>query len=114
MSSVTSIIDCLERTPTILDGLLDQIPEDLFKTRRRENKWCIHEQVCHLVEAQGILKFRFNKFEAEDNPFIESYYPPDDREPDHYLKLPMKKELERFRELRHDLVLRLKGFPTIP
>ena len=110
MKEVTYIIDCLERTPTILLNLLNQIPENLYKIRRIENKWSIHEQVCHLVEAQNILMGRFKQFEAEENPLIKGYEPPEDRSSTYYLELNMKTELDKFPALRTEMVNMLKGF----
>ncbi|MGD2035328.1 MAG: DinB family protein [Bacteroidales bacterium] len=110
MKEVTYIIDCLERTPVILNNLLNQIPENLYKTRRIDNKWSIHEQVCHLTEAQKILIERFRIFKTEENPFIISYNPPNSRSSSYYLELDMKTELNKFPVLRADMILMLKGF----
>ena len=110
MNTVSYIIDCLERTPAILQTLICQIPDDLYKTRRVEDKWSIHEQVCHLVEAQEILKGRFRKFEREENPLIKSYLPPEGRDSDHYLNLDMQEELEKFPVIRKEMIEMLKGF----
>lgn len=112
MTEVNYIIDCLERTPVILQNLLNQIPEDLYKIRRLENKWSIHEQVCHLVDAQHILIQRFRKFETEVNPLIQSYTPQAGRDSGHYLKLNMKEELNKFPGLRNEMVQMLRGFDT--
>ena len=104
MTEVNYIIDCLEKTPIILNNLLNQVPENLFKIRRVKNKWCIHEQVCHLVDAQSILMKRFRKFETEENPLIESYNPPLGRSEDHYLEMNMNDELNKFPHLRTEMV----------
>ena len=110
MKEVTYIIDCLERTPVILNNLLLQIPDSLYKVRRIDNKWSIHEQVCHLAEAQNILIERFRLFEKQENPLIKSYNPPDNRSSSYYLDLDMKTELNRFSALRADMIHMLKGF----
>jgi hypothetical protein len=110
MKAVIYIIDCLERTPTILLNLLDQIPEEMYSNRRMKNKWSIHEQVCHLVEAQTILTGRFKQFETEELPLIKAYHPPIDRSPSFYLEMDMKAEVERFPQIRANMVKMLKGF----
>ena len=110
MKKVINIIDCLERTPGILNNLLEFIPSELFRKRRKNDKWCIHEQICHLAEAQDILKARFRQFEEESQPYIRSYEPPEDRSSKYYMDLNMKAELERFREIRREMVTMLKGF----
>lgn len=104
------IIDCLEKTPYILKNLLNQIPKELYKVRRIKNKWSIHEQVCHLVEAQSILKNRFILFEKESNPLIKSYTPPIKKADDYYMTLDMDKELEKFFSLRAEMIIQLKAY----
>ena len=110
MKEVNYIIDCLERTPTILRNLINHIPEDLVKIRRLEDKWSIHEQVCHLVDAQDILMGRFRQFESEDNPLIKSYTPPEGRDSDHYLQLDMHEELNKFPSIRKEMLQMLRSF----
>lgn len=111
MLEVNYIIDCLEKTPVILKFLLSQIPEDLIRLRRIQNKWSIHEQVCHLTEAQNILINRFKQFENEKNPLIEVYDPPIDRSDTYYLDMNMISELERFTEIRSEMVNMFRRFP---
>jgi len=110
MKEVIYIIDCLERTPVILNNLLNQIPEDLLRIRRVDNKWSIHEQVCHLIDAQKILIDRFRKFETEENPLIKSYIPPDNWSSNYYFEMNMNDELERFPGIRTEMILMLRGF----
>jgi hypothetical protein len=92
--------------------LIDQIPEDLFTIRRIEDKWSIHEQVCHLVEAQEILEGRFRLFEESESPFIASYSPPEDRGADYYMTLNMEEELAKFPVIREDLLRMLRGYDS--
>ena len=111
MLEVNYIIDCLEKTPVILKFLLGQIPDDRIRTRRVKDKWSIHEQVCHLAEAQGILIHRFNQFENEQDPLIKTYDPPTDRPETYYLEMDMSSELERFTKIRSEMVDMLRGHP---
>lgn len=110
MKEINFVIDCLERTPVILVNLLNQIPEDLYKARRVAKKWCIHEQVCHLVHAQEILMGRFRQFEVEEDPLIRSYSGPLQAPEDQYLKMNMNVELEKFPMLRAEMVKVLRNF----
>lgn len=110
MNEITYMIESLERTPVFLTALLDQIPKERFKQRRVRRKWSIHEQVCHLAEAQEILITRFKQFKNEQVPLIKSYDPPADRAADHYLRLSMEKELERFKLLRKKMIQMLRNF----
>ena len=75
MKEVNYIISCLEKTTVILNHLFSQISEELYKIRKVEQKWFIHEQICHLIEAQKILIERFFKFDKKKKPYIKSYDP---------------------------------------
>jgi len=110
MNEVKSIINCLGQTPIILQGLLKQIPREFYSKRRLHNKWSIHEQICHLVEAQEILTQRFRQFELEKNPLIQSYVPLNDRSTDYYHSEDLELELSKFPDLRKDMIIRLKSF----
>jgi hypothetical protein len=110
MNEIHSIISCLETTPSILNYLLNQIPRKLFEVRRIKNKWSIHEQLCHLVEAPGILMQRFEKFKTEKNPLIKSYNPGSKRSPTYYLKLNMKVELDKFPIIREEMIQTLRNY----
>ena len=110
MTEVNYIIECLERSPLILQNLLNQIPEGLYKIKRVEKKWSIHEQVCHLVDAQSILTQRFRQFELEENPLIKTYSPPTGRKLDHYLTMNMEEELNKFPGLRNEMILMLRKY----
>lgn len=110
MKEVNYILDCLERTPVILNNLLDQIPEKLYKVRRIESKWSIHEQICHLIDAQHILIGRFKQFESEENPLIKAYNPPATGSSTHYSELNMKTELVKFPAIRAEMISMLRGF----
>ena len=95
----------------ILKFLLSQIPEDRIRLRRVKDKWSIHEQVCHLTEAQGILIGRFRQFENEQDPLIEAYEPEEERPDTYYLDMDMNVELEKYVQIRAEMVSMLRGFP---
>jgi hypothetical protein len=111
MLEISYIIDCLEKTPVILKSLLSQIPSELIRARRVKDKWSIHEQVCHLTEAQGTLIGRFRQFENEQDPLIEAYEPEEERPDTYYLDMDMNVELEMYVEIRAEMVSMLRGFP---
>lgn len=107
--NVKNIISCLEKTPGILINLLNQIPEELYRKRRVSQKWSIHQQVCHLVDAQKILIERFQKFETKVTPHIKNYAPEGIKE-DYYLDFDMSEELSKFPIIRDDMVKMLLNF----
>jgi hypothetical protein len=48
----------------------------------------------------------------EVNPLIKSYTPPSDRSLNHYLKLSMEDELDKFPRLRTEMILMLREFDS--
>jgi uncharacterized damage-inducible protein DinB len=112
VNEVKDVIDCLEKTPVVLNLLLSQIPDNLFRVRRVKGKWSIHEQVCHLTEAQGILIYRFRQFEEEENPLIQAYEPTEERPDTYYLDMDMTAELESFTKIRAEMTDMFRGFPA--
>ena len=112
MKIVQTIINSLEDTPLLLNNLLVEIPEDMYRIKRLPGKWCIQEQVCHLVEAQKILIERFKIFEKEENPIIKDYIPTRTNDPDKYFKMDMDESLKRFPVIREDMVNMLRKHPS--
>jgi uncharacterized damage-inducible protein DinB len=111
MTSIQALIENLAKTPQILNHLLAQIPEERYAIRRLSDKWSIHEQVCHLVDAQSILLERFLQFEKEKTPYIQSHHPQEERNDKYYLSFNMKKELARFPTVREKMIALLRSFP---
>jgi hypothetical protein len=111
MLQVPIIIDQLEKTPIVLRALLDHIPRHRYRERRLAGKWTLHEQVCHLVDAQAILIGRFKQFEREVNPHISAHDPVGDQDPDHYLDMELDAALARFPRIRNDMVAMLRSYP---
>lgn len=120
MTIVNSLIDGLEKTPDLLEHLIKQIPEFRLKQHRVSGKWSIHDQVCHLVDAQHILLHRFKQFEVEDHPVIKSYNPdienPASGHPvleqagSDYEKRDLNEQLAKFREMRSSMVRQLRSY----
>ena len=111
MEEIQYLIEGLERTPVILQGLLSRIPGDRIALRRVPGKWSIHEQICHLVDAQKILINRFELFAREENPHIRNYDPPEDAPQDPYLQMNMQEELAKFPGIRRQMTEMLRSFP---
>ena len=111
MERVNIIIKSLSNTPLILRNLLSTIPEEKYKLRRIPGKWSIHEQVCHLVDAQQILTDRFKLFENFETPIIKNYEPSSQHEKDKYMLMNMEHALEQFPVLRKSLIETLRAYP---
>ena len=108
MNEIKRILDSLENSPVFLRMLLDEIPEQRYREVRIPGKWTIHEQVCHLVDAQQILIDRFEQFRTEKNPFIRSHSPQADRPVDIYRNMDMNKALEDFPGIRKNMLEKLR------
>ena len=111
MDTVKTILDSLSNTPRILENLLSAIPEKRYRKKRLPGKWCIHEQVCHLVESQWILIDRFRLFEKSENPYILNYDPASDDDKEKYMQMRMKDSLFRFPGVRKDMINMLTQHP---
>jgi len=111
MKQVPVIIDQLEKTPIVLQALLGHIPRYRYRERRLPGKWTLHEQVCHLVDAQDILIGRFKQFEQERNPHIAAHDPTGDRDKNFYLDMDLDAALARFPRIRSDMVAMLRSYP---
>lgn len=112
MDNINKLITSLENTPYSLELLFKQIPSNRILENRIQNKWNIHEQICHLVDAQRILIERFRKFEIEENPLIKTYNPLENKPENYYLSLNLKNELENFKNLRKEMITMLNGYDS--
>ncbi|MEO6095173.1 MAG: hypothetical protein ABIW76_05675, partial [Fibrobacteria bacterium] len=56
------ILATLENGPVLLRGMMDAVPEPLWKRHRIPGKWCIHAHACHIVDVQPMLIGRLRRF----------------------------------------------------
>lgn len=110
-SIIESTLRSLARSPEFLVHLLEQIPEHRFREPRLEGKWTIHEQVCHLVDAQQILMSRFRQFRDEERPHIQSHIPGQEGESKNYLEMDMEQAIAVFPSIRAEMVRMLEHQP---
>ncbi|MEM9324302.1 MAG: DinB family protein [Bacteroidota bacterium] len=108
-TDLRSIVDCLEKTPEILIQLLDDIPKAVRHDQRRKGKWSIHENACHLAQAEVMIHDRFRVFEVEARPVFEPYIPGETFEQD-LRSLDLEGELVGFQVLRAQTVDQLRQF----
>ena len=93
----------------MLANLLGEIPVERYPMHRKPGSWCIHEQVCHLVDAQQLLMGRFITFHDEEHPVIASHNPTDGTEPN-YMAMDMDAALKEFPAKRKEMVQLLNSF----
>lgn len=111
MTDIPALIHSLNHGPFVLNNLIELIPEHRYRERRLAGRWSIHEQVCHLIDAQSILSERFKLFADYDEPHIRAHEPEAEVDPDRYLKMDMRQALDQFPAIRSEMVMILKGYP---
>lgn len=110
MNDKNSIMVCLRETPLILENMLNQIPPSLLKEQRRKHKWCIHEHVCHLAEAEGMIYRRFQQFATKEELHFMPYIPGKTVAMDTLLNMDMAAALRSFRGTRKSMMQLVNGF----
>ena len=110
-ATIESTLSSLARSPAFLKELLEQIPQSRYREQRVAGKWTIHEQVCHLVDAQQILKARFQQFRDEEHPHIQSHIPGQEAEPKNYLEMDMGQAVAEFPAIRAEMLRMLERQP---
>jgi uncharacterized damage-inducible protein DinB len=103
-----SIVDALDRAPSIVIPLVRQASPAIVKTRPPSGKWSIHEHACHLADVHTLFVRRLDVMLAEDDPVIRSYDPGRDDQDDRLLREELDEALERFTSDRARLVERLR------
>jgi uncharacterized damage-inducible protein DinB len=110
-SVIENTLRCLAQSPAFLKALLEQIPPSRYREQRVAGKWTIHEQVCHLVDAQQILMARFRQFRDEKQPHIQSHIPGQEAEPKNYLEMDMDQAVAEFPAIRAEMLQMLERQP---
>ncbi len=105
VEEIEILLSILENSHASLTHLLEQIDPARYSQHRLEGKWSIHDQVCHLADAQVILHSRFQQFIEEDEPEIRSYDPGNDRT---FSDRDMESEIDRYRKDRIKMVGKLR------
>jgi uncharacterized damage-inducible protein DinB len=113
MNDVDAILEGLERTPTILRGLLSRIPAEDLKMRRLEGKWSIHEHACHIADVQPMIIDRFQTFIEESKPVFRPYLPGTTDIDHHLMELDLQEMLSKFDGYRAELLDMVGGFSTL-
>lgn len=104
VDDIDDILECLEKTPRILERLLAQVPTERLKERRIANSWCIHEHACHIATGDRIAFIdRMNQFIHEERPVFvpvsgESF------PPDYLMKMDLAHALDVFAKDRAEAI----------
>lgn len=62
-----------EQGPALLRAALEKVPREAHKFRPAENKWSVHEIVCHCADSETTAASRIRYLVAEDKPVIVAY-----------------------------------------
>ena len=110
MRDIQDIVEGLRRSPGVLSGLVQAIPEIKLNLRRGEGFWTITEHVSHLAHVQPMLLERFQRFLKEDHPEFIPFLPTgDDDEPKTPPLLEINVALELFALYREKQLTLLEG-----
>ena len=101
MEEIEKLLTSLGNSPASLAHLLKQIDPARYTQNRVKGKWSIHDQVCHLADAQKILHSRFKQFIEEDEPEIRSYDPGNELA---FSDRNMESEIDHYRLDRESMV----------
>ncbi|MEQ9425015.1 MAG: DinB family protein [Cyclobacteriaceae bacterium] len=94
----------------ILQSFLNDMDRARLKTRRKADKWSIHENACHLAQAEIMINARFLKFKSEPAPIFEPYLPGNTIDDNELIRLDLYEQLNAFKKLREDTKEILSGF----
>lgn len=105
---ITSVLDQLERGPTLVRQLIYEVPPKLRKQRPAPDVWSAHEHAVHLPAIYPLINRRLEQMLTEPAPHIKSYEPSRDEPDGALLKLDLDTEMDRFDRERALLVRRLR------
>lgn len=108
METRESIVEALERAPSIVVPLVRDVPSTLLKRRPAPAKWSVHEHACHLAQVDGLYSRRLDLILQQPAPVITPYDPGRDEADDVFLRMDLEASLEQYVEGRRALVKRLR------
>lgn len=108
MDSTASVIEALQRAPSVVVPLVREVPPSLLKRRPAPTRWSAHEHACHLSRVDGLYVDRLDQILAQPSPVITPYDPARDEADDTFLQMDLDASLEQYVEDRRSLVARLR------
>ncbi len=103
------VFKALEGNPIIIKEQLADLSPDQLLIAPAHNEWNMHQLLAHILMAQELLSERIDLMLTEDNPNLASkaVWAQKDQE-----ALSTGEVLERYLDLRHKLVEKLKALPA--
>ena len=106
-TTLQTVLASLERAPSLVREMVEEMAVELRKRRRQPEKWSLHEHACHLGVAQELFEQRLERMLAEDCPMLRPYLPHEDDDPNRLLAMDLDSTLRQFEAGRERLVERL-------
>jgi DinB superfamily len=103
-----TLIATLEVTPSIIIGLVREVPRKNLKRRPSPNKWSAHEHACHITIGHAAFLSRLELMLSDPLPQIKSMVPSPDEEAGSLLSVDLDEALGRYVRERALVVKRLK------
>jgi hypothetical protein len=104
-----SVIDAIDRAPSLVVPLIREVPAAVLKRRPSPAKWSAHEHACHLAAVHPLFFERLDLMLAQEHPILRPYLPDQDDPDDALLRVDLDEALERFQRDRARLVSRLRA-----
>jgi DinB superfamily len=105
-------ISMLEKTPSILDTLLRDLPRELLEWAPNPNRWSISQVLAHLADIEQVYGDRVRRITVEDSPALSKFEPvsaPGSGEYDQFLP---SEHLARVIAMRTEILVLLKSLPS--
>jgi DinB superfamily len=108
-ASIHAPISLLEKTPTILEILLRDLPPDLLEWKPAADRWSIVEVLAHLTVIERLYQQRAKSIVLEQSPALSPYSSLGEGQA---LQKPAARHIEEFSALRRAFVFYLHSIPT--
>jgi DinB family protein len=108
IGSIATVIDSLERAPSIVLPLVREVPPSTRTRRPRPDKWSAHEHACHLSVVHRLFFDRLDLMLTNPRPVITPYLPDQADPDDMLLKLDLEESLGQYVDDRKRLVAHLR------
>jgi hypothetical protein len=108
MEMTAAVIAALERAPSVVLPLVQEVPSVLLKRRPAPTKWSAHEHACHLAVVRGLFFDRLEQILAMPAPIITPYDPGKNGPDDSLLKMDLEDSLRKYVTDRGRLIERLR------
>ncbi|MBN2550783.1 MAG: DinB family protein [Anaerolineales bacterium] len=104
-------LETLRQTPEKISALLEGLSEYAMTVQPADGGWAVRNIITHLRDAQGVLEYRLDLFQKQENPILESkaVFEWATREEE---RPPFTREIfESYKETRARIISRLEALP---